>query len=79
MSEWKPIETAPKDGSLIIACNRDAYLKSLLPAQEVPLWFQPICIGRYRKKSDSDEISFHVGVVPCDGATHWMSLPEAPK
>ena len=74
MSEWQPIETAPKDGTYIIAYfpshgRREAYAESAYfvdleleddPGRGVWVWSQ-----------DGDE--------PQVQPTHWMPLPEAPK
>lgn len=67
MSEWQPIETAPKDGTWVLGwapgwtvvtmawCDIPLY-----PVSDKPYWAQG---GAQR-------------AVP---ATHWMPLPEPPK
>ena len=74
MSEWQPIESAPKDGTKIllyyqdrsrVVCGHwywDGYAKKPRPywtSDNEQLW------GRY----------FHRETSP----THWMPLPEPPK
>ena len=65
MSEWQPIETAPKDGSEILAFargNRDFYgvaqwAEAQAAFNSVAGWFWTFAIR----------------------PTHWMPLPEPPK
>jgi len=68
MSEWQPIETAPKDGTQILAFAAgmhgrvDFYgvaqwAESQAAFNSVAGWFWPFAIR----------------------PTHWMSLPEPPK
>lgn len=79
MSEWQPIETAPKDGTWILGVNnrgnqaviiwRDAafYENGRGP---YPGWIHPFTHGHL-----SDFWNGMVGSV----ATHWQPLPEPPK
>jgi hypothetical protein len=64
MSEWQPIETAPKDGSAVLAFWPKAYQGK--GGMYVVLWFDgqfvPTTMG-YRG------IKF----------THWMPLPAPPE
>lgn len=71
MSEWQPIETAPADGTVILAYRRDAGVFSahyVSPADAVggdddePHWFT----------TDGEDLT---RCMP----THWMPLPEPPK
>jgi len=64
---WRPIETAPKDGGCILACDArtvDWYL--------VVGWSQTSDIGW--GWSTQDGLTYHQ-----DSLTHWMPLPAAPK
>jgi len=62
--EWMPIETAPRDGRIILVSFPDP---SRLHGQFVAYWCD-----------ECDEWKFHVaGVVR--GATHWMPLPQPPQ
>jgi hypothetical protein len=81
MSEWQPIETAPKDGTRVIVYpilvpslfrrtgRSDAsYMRPLEPA--IAYWYGPESNG------------YWVGVHHRDAKTnptHWMPLPEPPK
>ncbi len=63
MMGWRPIETAPRDGSAILLC-------------EMP--YDWIAVGKWRGPEHSPvpwviESGFQVG------ATHWMPLPPAPE
>lgn len=67
MTNWKPIETAPKDGRTILACGRgtDGYFVCDVKwKHETWMLFDPAL----------DDHSF-----PTDYLTHWMPLPEPPK
>ena len=70
MSEWHPIETAPKDGrlhvrGLIVSSNKSGMR-----------WWEPIA-GRI---DDDGEFVDHDGNSPwrAEDYTHWMPLPAAP-
>jgi hypothetical protein len=66
--EWQPIESAPKDGTLVLICFADG----------------EIYIARNEGKPDSqhndwwdqDGLDFGYGA---SQPTHWMPLPELPK
>ena len=63
---WQPIETAPKDGTRILAYAPDSLLG---PTQAVIYWWE---LG--------DEIALWCGADETPfRATHWMPLPEPPK
>ena len=66
MTEWQPIETAPKDGTTHILVLDDG-------------WF---CISAWWDDSERNEggqcwksSQWHSWLTP----THWMPLPEPPK
>jgi hypothetical protein len=65
-NEWQPIETAPKDGTLILVIR-----KGYNPATA---WFEE----RTQRFEHCEECSFsnpsHEWKL-----THWMPLPEPPK
>jgi hypothetical protein len=66
MSEWKPIETAPKDGTLVIA---------LTPAPEfVRWWTDPDFFGEDYPWVGRDGSSYKESHV-----THWMPIPPPPQ
>lgn len=69
MMDWQPIETAPKDGRLILMATS--------PYEKVgtPTWSGMYCA--YWNEQD-DEWHFHrEGIVR--NPVHWMDLPAPPK
>lgn len=67
-TEWKPIETAPKDGRGIMVWVANGRV--------TPHCFAPISItndGGWWDDSTGDQIE------PVEGATHWRSLPQPPE
>ena len=67
---WQPIETAPKDGTFIIAASPSGYTTTAMRAE--------ICGWSKRKQTWIN----HAGDRFTDGGdlpTHWMPLPEPPK
>ena len=73
MSEWQPIETAPKDGTRI-------WLATESVMKRVGRWHDGEAFerhgtigGGWRRADDSQKESLFF--VP----THWMPLPELPK
>ena len=75
MTDWRPIETAPKDG------------KHFLGAKNLGVgcgWMQYICRYRDDNKSFGALFGFADGGIwyPLNGKntpSHWMPLPEPPK
>ena len=72
MSEWQPIETAPKDGDQLVYCSDTN-------EQFIAFWSKSIesddeawTFGRFR--NDVGELCSLV----CR-PTHWMPLPEPPE
>lgn len=67
-SEWQPIETAPKDKKIILACREveigrwddDSFSK-----KPRPFWNRWSVFGVSRERANQP--------------THWMPLPELPK
>jgi hypothetical protein len=94
MSEWQPIETAPKDGSpMLLWLPRPLAAWGDAEGGVGPLERSNVVIGWYDVGSAPSERSFEVGVVepgwpdteghyscfPIRVApTHWMPLPDAP-
>ena len=72
MNEWMPIETAPRDKSIMLCCGVAQYGTQL------------IYCGRYRSGAMGEPIG-HAVAWRCDSSgrfshpTHWMPLPEFPK
>lgn len=65
MSEWQPIETAPKDGSKIWAFNYEQGVMEWTEGDGWALWIW------------SDELLRDVDPDP-EQPTHWMPLPAPP-
>ncbi len=66
MSEWQPIETAPKDGSIVIlGCAHPGFRPvAVCWAQDKVRWEWPMSNGRPLKHYDP---------------THWQPLPAPPE
>lgn len=81
MSEWKPIETAPKNGTTILVTDGKwvyaaAYHKDLIH------WECPNCGQCEEQGEEYPWVLFDDGALNGWGetdATHWMSLPCPPK
>ena len=73
MSEWQKIETAPKDGSLILGSDCE---------RTVAMWWDPdrepgypwAFVGEFLGKAQDN--AWRDGSY---GPTHWMPLPQPPK
>ena len=88
MSEWQPIETAPKDGSDILILAKGMAIE----ARYVPGSWGPDIPGEVREydgavwvafddltQFEIEEGSLEDGQDHHGSVTHWMPLPEAPK
>lgn len=64
---WKPIETAPKDGTVI-----DLFYENYGRVTD--------CKWCNNKWSDKDDYGGHISSIslPHENPTHWMNIPEAP-
>lgn len=69
MSEWQPIETAPKDGRKFLACWHGKNQKTGDQYK-----YEPECMAW-----DGDFYWVVDGGQPSVSPTHWMPLPEPPK
>lgn len=63
--EWRPIETAPKDGTAILAWNED-YISIALWNKACKQW------ADLTDQGIGDECAY------TDNPTHWMPLPAPP-
>lgn len=63
MSEWQPIETAPKMQTVLLFCPHEHYEKA-------------ICIGRFWIGDGNWKKTPHGKYL---SPTHWMPIPEPPK
>lgn len=80
MSEWQPIETAPKDGTWFLIARRDEGFESYEVGQYNPYFFATYVEagnGLYRK--EMERLGDWRGFNNFHRATHWMPLPEPPK
>ncbi|HEV7352544.1 MAG TPA: DUF551 domain-containing protein [Brevundimonas sp.] len=69
MSEWKPIESAPKDGTAVLVFGRGTFSQSpFMGVREWGAfgWQEPNVSGREYDDWLADE------------ATHWTELPSPP-
>ena len=64
MSEWQPIETAPKDGTVVVGYDRSNHHADDRNYAEFMRWD-----GERWRDPDTWTIT----------PTHWMPLPEPPK
>lgn len=78
---WRPIETAPKDGTHVLACFADPEFGQYWTFQQRPPtvvhWFGPADLPGLRS------VGWYLSVNENDGGrqhpTHWMPLPNPPK
>lgn len=66
VSEWKPIETAPKDGSIVLTWNGSIGTMQWIEGEGYALWIW------------ADDILSDVDPDP-EQPTHWMLPPPEPK
>lgn len=76
MTEWQPIETAPKDGRMVVVLGKSDGLETHRIA--CAFWFQWEVGDWYYSPQNIDE-DFEgcrsLDFIP----THWMPLPEPPE
>jgi len=80
VEEWKPIETAPKDGTWVILAGGtpDASHDGRIDEQE---GFQPMTVARFNDIRDSywEYASYDGGFYgEWENPTHWRPLPSLP-
>lgn len=84
MSEWQPIETAPKDGTAIDLWVADRRLPNgyVIPAKRIPncSYREPQWNGdrpgwTWHESSDECDSELNADYTP----THWMPLPAPPE
>jgi hypothetical protein len=83
VSEWQPIETAPKDGTWILAYEepRDPHSGFAVVAWWQHQWkrYEPAEGGLYREITEDGYSGWEGCPHSPWRATHWMHLPERPK
>lgn len=67
---WQPIETAPKDGTLILLASIDGYV---MEASWFDAWYGDRANPGWMYANLDEEHGSYID------ATHWMPLPEPPK
>ena len=74
LTEWQPIETAPRDGRLLVLCWSDWDGQSR-HYQPVVGWWQSC-----ETLSEGGEwVQWSLGLESCHGVSHWMALPPGPE
>ena len=69
MNKWQPIETAPKDGTPILASADSG---------DYPFIAYWGYVGRFTS-SPKMWLGHEYGAMPDNALTHWMPLPEPPE
>jgi len=68
MSEWQPIETAPRDGTKLLGYEGDGRINTMWFESQY-VWVSPGAWISDYNRSDTYEHQ----------PTHWMPLPEPPQ
>jgi hypothetical protein len=63
MSEWKPIETAPKDGRKVVVMTPGYHVRSARYIESLAGW------SAWEGSDNDDHLK----------PTHWMPMPELPR
>lgn len=82
MSEWKPIETAPRDGTWFMICNAEDDFDSYEIGCYDPYYcwsYVEVGDGLYRHVREDEPAYEWRGFNNMHRATHWMPLPEPPN
>ena len=75
MTDWQPRETAPKDGTTILAVHKVS--REVIPVKFTDRY--PGARGTGMGVYLVDDGNITHGYVQWDNITHWVPLPEAPK
>lgn len=80
MSEWQPIETAPKDGQSILLLNGKAHSPEALVAHWCRVYPEnPQGTWHSVSRFNCEFALQRRFLTQSPDATHWMPLPEPPK
>ena len=82
MSEWQPIETAPRDGTVILFYGEGCVCAGWFGNDFRPFPWAFVDDTRESLVGCCDKEMtgrVHVNGYPLDTPTHWMPLPEPPK
>ena len=73
MSEWQPIETAPKDGSVVLATWGDLVVMATFHCEGSSSDVYAVAVP------DKEFFQWHEMVNRLFRPTHWKPLPQPPK
>lgn len=83
MSEWQPIETAPRDGSMFLCWVSAVRYGETDEGQQYAQDVSQVDFCEWRTQVDIPDCgwfdAFCGQIGDQQGVTHWMPLPEAPK
>lgn len=75
MNEWQPIETAPKDGTTILA-----YCQPRYTGTDEPMEFSYVSVIRWMDKYKNSKCPWrHALNNSAAEPIHWMPIPPAPS
>lgn len=80
MNEWQPIETAPKDGTIVLLWSRssDEWATGLWQDVGLPQFFTPVA-GMWVRNLYVAHDPTSNPYLPINDPTHWMPLPPPPE
>lgn len=94
MNDWKPIETAPKDGTKILAFGKEVEGRPVMAWDDSKPRIEGMCVIRWHEGWYEEDIPVGDGLFKKERKlaysywmpdpqqfrpTHWQSLPEPPK
>lgn len=83
MTQWKTIDSAPKDGTEVIAIHCTYYGDGLSPMIDGP-FTASFCSGKWISSWDGQEVVEYIDWGGTEyksimDPTHWMPLPQPPE